>query len=262
MLLRGDRMKIATWNVNSIRARLDRLVAWLDGQRPDIVCLQETKVEDATFPIDVLASHGYQAAIVGQRTYNGVAILSRTPLTEVERGLPGGDDDPQARFVAATTAGLRIASVYVPNGEAVDSPKFAYKLGWLARLHAYVAQLPASVPTVIGGDYNVAPAAIDCYDPAAWAGSVLCSEPERAAFFKLLDTGLIDLVRHLNPTTPCFSWWDYRMLAFPKNKGLRIDHLLATPAFAERAIAAGVDRDARKGKQPSDHAPVWVELRG
>ena len=254
-------MKVATWNVNSIRARLDRLVAWLDAQQPDILCLQETKVEDGSFPNDVLATHGYQATIVGQRTYNGVAILSRTPLTDVERVLPGAADDPQARFVAATTAGLRVVSVYVPNGEAIDSPKYTYKLGWLDRLHAYVARLPATVPTVIGGDYNVAPAAIDCYDPAAWAGSVLCSDAERAAFTKLLDTGLVDLVRHLNPTTPCYSWWDYRMLGFPKNKGMRIDHLLATAAFVERAIAAGVDREARKGKQPSDHAPVWVELR-
>ena len=253
-------MKVATWNVNSIRARLERLVAWLDLQQPDVVCLQETKVEDAGFPSDTLAAHGYQSVAVGQRTYNGVAILSRTPLTDIERVLPGGDDDPQARFVAATTAGLRIVSVYVPNGEAVDSPKFAYKLSWLDRLHAYAATLSPTVPTVIGGDYNIAPAAIDCHDPVAWAGGLLCSDAERTAFMRLLDAGMVDLVRTLNPTTPCFSWWDYRMLGFPKNKGLRIDHLLVTPVLLARATAAGVDREARKGKQPSDHAPVWGEL--
>lgn len=253
-------MKVATWNVNSIRARLDRLVDWLDSRTPDVVCLQETKVEDGTFPAAILREHGYESVTVGQRTYNGVAILSRTPITDVARVLPGNDDDPQARFVAATTAGLRVVSVYVPNGEAVDSPKFAYKLAWLERLHAFCAGLDATVPTVIGGDYNIAPAEIDCHDPAAWEGGVLFSRPERDAFGRLVGTGLVDLVRHLNPTTPCFSWWDYRMLAFPKNKGMRIDHLLATPALAARATAAGVDREARKGKQPSDHAPVWAEF--
>lgn len=254
-------MKVATWNVNSIRARLDRLVAWLDAQQPDVVCLQETKVEDAAFPTQLLRDHGYESAIAGQRTYNGVAILSRTPIEDVSRGLPGADDDTQARFIAGTTAGLRAVSVYIPNGEAVGTPKFTYKLSWLERLLAFVATVPPTSATVIGGDYNIAPEDIDCHDPVAWAGSVLCSEPERASFRRFLDAGMIDLVRRLNPTLPAFSWWDYRMLGFPKNKGLRIDHLLVTPALAERAIAAGVDREARKGKQPSDHAPVWAEFR-
>lgn len=254
-------MYIATWNVNSIRARFDRLVQWLEARQPDVLCLQETKVEDSAFPLDALRERGYHAAIAGQRTYNGVAILSRTPLIDVARGLPGAGDDPQARFIAATTNGIRVVSVYIPNGEAVGSAKFDYKLQWLAGLHAFAATLAADAPTVIAGDYNIAPADLDCHDPVAWAGRVLFSETERAAFAGVLAAGgLTDLVRHFNPAVPCFSWWDYRMLAFPKNKGLRIDHLLATRALAARATAAGIDRDARKGQQPSDHAPAWAEF--
>jgi exodeoxyribonuclease-3 len=255
-------VKLATWNVNSIRARLERVLAWLEARRPDVLCLQETKVADDAFPVDEMKARGYEIAFHGQRTYNGVAILSRTPLTDVTRGFGDGDDDAQARLIAATTAGVRVMSVYVPNGESVGSEKFGYKLGWMERLRRYVAtQTAAGTAGTLCGDFNVAPAPMDVYDPAAWEGHVLFSTDEREALRRIVDTGLVDLVRTMHPTEPMFSWWDYRMLAFPKGRGLRIDHLLVTPPLAARAIASGVDRESRKGKQPSDHAAVWAEFR-
>jgi exodeoxyribonuclease-3 len=254
-------VKLATWNVNSIRARLDRVLAWLDQHRPDVLCMQETKVEDEAFPADELRTRGYHVAFHGQRTYNGVAILSRTPLTEVTRGFGDGDEDAQARMISATTAGVRVTSVYVPNGEQVGSDKFRYKLGWMERLRRWVAARTSDT-AILCGDFNVAPAPIDVHDPVAWEGRVLFSIDEREALRRIVETGLVDIVRTQHPTEPMFSWWDYRMLAFPKGRGLRIDHLLATPALAARAVASGVDRESRKGKQPSDHAAVWVELGG
>jgi exodeoxyribonuclease-3 len=256
-------VKLATWNVNSIRARLDRVVAWLDQHRPDVLCMQETKVEDEAFPADALRARGYEIAFHGQRTYNGVAILSRTPLADVTRGFDDGDEDAQARMISATTAGIRVTSVYVPNGEQVGSDKFRYKLGWMERLRTWAgAHMPASSPAILCGDFNVAPAPIDVHDPVAWDGHVLFSIDERAALRRIVETGLVDIVRTQHPTEPMFTWWDYRMLAFPKGRGLRIDHLLATPTLAARAVGSGVDRESRKGKQPSDHAAVWVELGG
>lgn len=255
-------MKLAAWNVNSIRAREERVLGWLDAHRPDVLCLQETKVEEGKFPAEGFRARGYEVAACCQKTYNGVAIVSRTPLADVERGLADGVEDAQARCIAATAAGVRVLSVYVPNGEAVGSEKFAYKLAWMDRLRAHLAaRVTPDAPLVVCGDFNVAPAPLDVHDPAAWEGHVLFSEPERAALARLVSVGLVDLVRQLHPATPLFTWWDYRMLSFPKNRGLRIDHILATPALAARATAAGVDREARKGKQPSDHAPVWAEFR-
>jgi exodeoxyribonuclease-3 len=255
-------VKLATWNVNSIRARLERVVAWLEAVRPDVLCMQETKVADDAFPADELAKLGYQLAFHGQRTYNGVAILSRTPLTDVVRGFGDGDDDAQARLIAATIAGVRVMSVYVPNGESVGSEKFTYKLGWMERLRRYVAaQVTPGAPAILCGDFNVAPAPLDVHDPLAWDGHVLFSAEERAALARIVETGLVDLVRAMHPTEPMYTWWDYRMLAFPKGRGLRIDHLLVTPALAARASAVAVDRESRKGKQPSDHAAVWAEFR-
>jgi exodeoxyribonuclease-3 len=255
-------VKLATWNVNSIRARLERVVAWVDQHRPDVLCLQETKVSDDLFPADELRALGYEIAFHGQRTYNGVAILSRTPLADVRRGFGDGDDEAQARLIAATVGGVRVLSVYVPNGEAVGSEKYAYKLGWMARLRRHVtSQMGTDVPLVLCGDFNVAPAPMDVYDPKAWEGHVLFSADERAALARVVETGLVDLVRTMHPTDPMFTWWDYRMLAFPKGRGLRIDHLLVTPSLAARATACGVDRESRKGKQPSDHAAVWSEFR-
>jgi exodeoxyribonuclease-3 len=254
-------VKLATWNVNSIRARLDRVLDWLDRHRPDVLCLQETKVEDTAFPADEIRKRGYEIAHHGQRTYNGVAILSRTPLADVLFGFEDGEDEAQARLVAATTAGVRVMSVYVPNGESPDSPKYEYKLGWMKRLRAYLAtRVKKDAPAILCGDFNVAPAPLDVYDPKAWDGHVLFSEPERKAFQTFLQTGMVDLVRTMHPDAPMYTWWDYRMLAFPKGRGLRIDHLLATPPLAKRATASGVDRESRKGKQPSDHAAVWAEF--
>jgi exodeoxyribonuclease-3 len=256
-------MKLATWNVNSIRARLERVLAWIEHHRPDVLCLQETKVEDAAFPTAELEQRGYHVAAHGQRTYNGVAILSRTPLADVTRGFGDGDEDTQSRFLAAATHGMRVMSVYVPNGESVGSEKFRYKLGWMARLRRQLAtRLATSGAAVVCGDFNVAPAPLDVHDPVAWEGRVLFSAEERAALATLAgDAGLVDLLRTMHPTEPLYTWWDYRMLGFPKNRGLRIDHVLVTPALAARATASGVDRESRKGQQPSDHAAVWAEFR-
>ena len=254
-------MRIVTWNVNSVKAREERLRAYLTQRAPDVLCLQEIKVEDDKFPREACRALGYEAAVYGQRTYNGVAILSRLPLEDVQRGFVDGAADPQARFIAATTAGIRVMSVYVPNGQAVGSEKFAYKLGWLERLGRHLdAALAAGVPAALCGDLNVAPAAIDVHDPAAWEGHVLVSPEERAALARAVEPRLVDVVRRMNPDARIYSWWDYRQLAFPKNHGLRIDHILVSAPLAARVRAAGVDRDARKGKLPSDHAPVWAEF--
>jgi exodeoxyribonuclease III len=255
-------MKLATWNVNSIRARHDRVIAWTTQHQPDVLCLQETKVADADFPIGDFAALGYEAAICGQRTYNGVAILSRTPLADVERGFGDGVEDGQCRFITATTAGVRVMSAYFPNGETLTSPKFAYKLEWMRRLATWLkVRLDPAAPAALCGDFNVAPAPIDVHDPALWASSVLFAPAAREALDGVRDAGLVDLVRRLNPDRPLYSWWDYRQLSFPKGRGLRIDHVFVTPSLDARAVAAGVDRDARKGTQPSDHAPVWAEFR-
>lgn len=255
-------MRLATWNVNSIRARLERVTAWLDEQKPDVLCMQETKIEDDAFPHDAFRELGYQAVVHGQRSWNGVAILSRTPLTDITRGFDDGGDDPQARLIAATTAGLRVVSAYFPNGDTIGSDKWAFKLAWMARLATWVRAAVRTEPRLaLCGDYNVAPADLDVHDPARWIGTVLFTPEVRVALEQIRSAGLVDVVRRLNPDAPCFSWWDYRMLAFPKGRGLRIDHIFVTPAVDAMAVAAGVDRNARKGKQPSDHAPVWVELR-
>ncbi len=252
-------MKLATWNVNSIRARQERLVAWLSAQQPDVLCLQETKVEDGSFPLEPLRALGYEAAIHGQRTYNGVAILSRRPIANVARGFGDGGDDAQARLVAATIDGVRIVNAYVPNGHAVGTPKYDYKLEWLRRLRNHLA--PAtSAPLVLVGDLNVAPQAADVYDAAALRNDVLFHEDARAAFGALLGAGLLDGFRLRRPEPGLYSWWDYRMLAFPKNLGARIDHVLVSAPIAERLASASIDREQRKGKGASDHAPVVVDI--
>jgi exodeoxyribonuclease-3 len=254
-------MKVATWNVNSIRARLDRLVVWLDAHRPDVACLQETKVEDGAFPVAELAERGWVAAFFGQRTYNGVAIVARQAPTEVVRGFGDGVDDGQARFIMARVAGIRVASVYVPNGEAVGNAKFAYKLDWMRRWRRFLdAHTGADEPMAMCGDFNVAPADLDVHDPALWAGKIHCHPDERAALLEVRAFGLADLYRLKNPTDKQFSWWDYRQLAFPRNHGLRIDHIDATAALAARCLSVRIDRDARKGHEPSDHAPVIAEF--
>ncbi len=254
-------VRLATWNVNSIRARQGRLVALLERHRPELLCLQELKATAADFPGEAIAAAGYQAAVVGQRTYNGVAILSPAPLGEVAEGLGDGVDDPQARLVSARAAGLRLMSAYVPNGGEVGGEKWAYKLGWLDRLLAALRRSASpSEPLVVAGDFNVAPRDVDVAHPEAWRDSVLCHPEVRQRLQALLDWGLVDLGAREAPGGGVYTWWDYRQLAFAKNDGLRIDLVLATEAVARRCRRVWVDRDERKGAKPSDHAPVICEL--
>ncbi|MBS0321847.1 MAG: exodeoxyribonuclease III [Proteobacteria bacterium] len=255
-------MKLATWNVNSLNVRLPRLLPWLASEMPDVVCLQETKLEDAKFPHDVLHDAGYEAHFAGQKTYNGVAIVVRHGLaaTDIVRGIPGYADTQQ-RVIAATVDGVRVMSVYVPNGQAVGSDKYVYKLGWCDAARDYfAATLAAHADVAVAGDFNVAPEDRDVHDPASWEGQVLVSEPERAAFRGFLATGLVDSFRLFDQPPGTFSWWDYRMLGFPKNRGLRIDHVLLSKALAPRCTTCRIDRAMRKGEKPSDHAPVIAEL--
>lgn len=251
-------MKIATWNVNSIRARLDRLLEYLETRRPDVLCLQELKCTDDQFPRLELEAAGYQAAVFGQKTYNGVAILSKAPATDVARNL--GDGDEQSRVIAATVGGVRVVNLYAPNGQSLDSPAYAYKLEWYRRLTRWLQG--ARGPVLVCGDFNVAPADLDTWDPSLWNGQTLASAPERAAFATLLEQNhLVDLFRVKRPGEPGrFSWWDYRAGAFHKNQGLRIDHILVDAPLQSRCTAVDIDREARKGQQPSDHAPVWAEF--
>lgn len=252
---------LVSWNINSVRARTERLVAWLGRHEPDILCLQEIKCRDEQFPHEEIQALGYRAAVYGQPTYNGVAILTRTPVTVVERGLPGDESDEQARFLAIDTHGLRVVNIYVPNGKSVETDKYAYKLAWLGRLQTWLAsQVSDGKPLVVCGDYNIAPTDEDAAFPDAWAGSVLTHADVRNAWNELTGLGLVDLVRKHHSGPGPFTWWDYRQLGFPRNDGLRIDHHLATPAAAERCTAAVVDRDERKGDKPSDHAPVVVSF--
>ena len=247
-------MKLATWNINSIRARTDRLIGWLAAEQPDVLCLQETKVEDAQFPTAALEKAGYHTVIYGQKSYNGVAIASREPITDVRCGLSDGVADDEARLIAGTTFGVRVVCVYVPNGGDLTSDKFPYKLAWYSRLRAYCSKVTGDL--VVAGDYNVTADDKDVHDPVKWAGHIHCSEPERAALAELLGLPLVDVFRKLHPEGGVYSWWDYRGVSFFKNQGLRIDHILATPAFADRATACTIDRNARKGQDASDHAPV------
>ena len=254
-------MRITSWNVNSIRARLDRLVDYLATRQPDVLCLQETKCQDAQFPYAALTAAGYHAVHHGQRTYNGVAILARQPIADPQLGLQDGVDDPQARLIAATVNGVRVISVYAPNGQQVGADAYAYKLAWYDRLRRYLDGHHAPAEwLVLTGDFNVAPEERDVHDPAGWQGSVLVSEPERQALRDLRAFGLVDTFRQHHQEAGRYSWWDYRNLAFPRNAGLRIDHVFATQTFAARCTAADIDREARKGQQPSDHAPVWAEF--
>ena len=250
-------MKIATWNVNSIRARLDRLVSWLGREQPDVVCLQELKVADADFPQLEIEAAGYHAAVYGQKTYNGVAILAKAPLSDVRIGL-GGGTDPDARLIAAQAGDVRVLSAYVPNGKVVGSDKWEYKLSWYDKLTAHLAaNYRPDELLVLCGDFNVAPEERDVARPEEWRGSVLFDEPTRAKLKTLIDWGLVDIIRERNPEGPGpYTWWDYRMLGFAKGNGLRIDHILATKPYASRCSSAFVARDERKGKLPSDHAPV------
>jgi exodeoxyribonuclease-3 len=253
-------MKIASWNVNSLRVRLPQVLAWLKEHSPDIIGLQETKLQDEQFPIEEFRAAGYHAEFSGQKTYNGVAVLSREPTCDVVRDIPDLDD-AQRRILAVSCGKLRVLNLYVPNGESVTSEKYAYKLRWLERLTEYVSAQHRQYPNlVLVGDFNIAPAPIDVHDPAAWEGQVLFSEPERAAFARLLDTGLTDVFRELHPQEQAFTWWDYRVNAFKRNIGLRIDHVLASRSLYERCRGCSIDMEARRAERPSDHAPIIAEF--
>ena len=253
-------MKIATWNVNSLKVRLPHVLQWLGENPIDILCLQETKLSDDKFPAVEIEAAGYHVAFSGQKTYNGVAILSKSPLTDIVKNIPGYED-PQQRVLAATIDGIRIICAYVPNGQSIESDKYEYKLGWLAALYDWLAQqASAHAELAVLGDYNIAPDDRDVHDPALWAGQVLVSDKERTALQRLIDLGLHDAFRLFEQSEKSFSWWDYRQLGFRLNKGMRIDHILLSNALAKRCRACVIDRAPRKWEQPSDHAPVIATL--
>lgn len=253
-------MKIASWNVNSLKVRLPHLTQWLAAAQPDVVALQEIKLVDEDFPHAELERAGYRALVSGQKTYNGVALLTRAEALDPMRDIPGFDD-PQRRVLAATVGDLRVVDLYVVNGQEVGSEKFDYKLAWLAALRDWLAGEIARHPKlVVLGDFNITPDDRDVHDPAAWHEQILCSTPEREALKSLLALGLHDSFRLFQPDAGHFSWWDYRQAAFRRNLGLRIDLVLISEALRASATAAGIDREPRRWERPSDHAPVWVEL--
>jgi exodeoxyribonuclease-3 len=251
-------MRVATWNVNSLNARWDRLVGFLERRDVDILLMQETKMKDEAFPFEEIANLGYDATHLGQGQWNGVAILSRVGLTDVTRGLY---DDQEARFIGATCGDLRVFSCYVPNGRALDDPHYEYKLHWLDDLHRYLRKDAPHQGVLVGGDFNVAPSDLDVYDPSAFAGATHVSVPERERLAALESLGYTDVTRRLRPDEPCLSWWDYRQGAFRRGHGLRIDLLWATSDVVSRATNSWVDVEERGETRPSDHAPVLVDLR-
>ncbi len=254
-------MKIATWNVNSLKVRLPQVLEWLAAFKPDAFCLQETKLEDANFPVAEIAAAGYQGVFSGQKTYNGVAILSRSQPEDVAVGIPGYED-PQKRVIAATVGGVRIICVYIPNGESVESDKYRYKLDWLARLRRWLKdEMAQHSRLALLGDYNIAPEDRDVHDPKVWEGKVLFSEPEKAAFKELIEIGLKDSFRLFEQAEKSYSWWDYRMNGFKRNLGLRIDHILVSAELAQRCKSCAIDRAMRAKERPSDHAPVVAEIQ-
>ena len=253
-------MKLATWNVNSLKVRLPQLLDWLGTRQPDVVCLQETKLQDENFPRDEIAAAGYHVLFSGQKTYNGVALLSREPAQDRVDALPGFPD-PQKRVLAATVGDIRTICIYIPNGQSVDSDKYRYKLDWLAALHAWLKEELARHPKLaLLGDYNIAPDERDVHDPKLWEGQVLFSPPEREALQGLLQLGLADSFRLFEQPEKSFTWWDYRMNAFRRNMGLRIDHILLSQELARACTGCVIDRDMRKLERPSDHAPVVAEV--
>jgi exodeoxyribonuclease-3 len=253
-------MKLATWNVNSLAVRLPQLLAWLQANPVDALVLQETKLSDDKFPRAEIEAAGYAVQFHGQKTYNGVALLSRSAATDVVKNIPG-HDDAQARVIAGTVDGVRTIGAYVPNGQSTDSDKFIYKLRWLDALRDWLRdELAAHPKLVLMGDFNIAPEDRDVYDPVAWAGQVLCTPQERAHFQGLLALGLVDSFRLFEQPPKPWSWWDYRNLAFRKNQGLRIDHILVSQALRPQVLACTIDKAPRKNERPSDHAPVVAEI--
>ena len=254
-------MKAATWNVNSIKARLPNLLEWLDGFQPDVAMLQETKTVDENFPRLEIEERGYKILAHGQKSYNGVAILSKHEIEDPQVGLPGDDSDEQARYVEGTIGGIRFASIYLPNGNPIATEKFTYKLGWMKRLKARAETLLQSEgPVVLAGDYNVVPMDEDVHDPVAWADDALCQPESRAAYRSILNLGYADAYRIYNPAPHRYSFWDYQGGAWQNDHGVRIDHLLLSPQAADRLKASGIDSGPRGKSKASDHTPVWIEL--
>jgi exodeoxyribonuclease-3 len=253
-------MKIASWNVNSLKVRLPQVLQWLEYAKPDVLALQEIKQVNEDFPLAEIEAAGYSAVCSGQKTYNGVALLSRAPLQDAQTDIDGLDD-PQRRILAATVNGVRILNLYVVNGQEVDSEKYHYKLAWLQHVSAYIkAQLQRYPRMVILGDFNIAPDDRDVHDPDAWREKILCSTKERTALQNILALGFNDTFRRFEQEAASFSWWDYRAAAFRRNLGLRIDLVLASSNMAERCRAAGIDKQPRSWERPSDHVPVWAEF--
>ena len=253
-------MKLATWNVNSLKVRLPHVLGWLVANQPDVLCLQETKQQDEDFPKAELEAAGYYSVFSGQRTYNGVAILSREPAADVQYGIPNYADD-QKRVIAATFKDVRVVCLYVPNGQSVDSDKYYYKLGWLSALRDWLRDELTRHPKLAAlGDYNIAPEDRDVYDPVTWPGSVLVREAERIQFQNLIRLGLRDSFRLFEQAEKSYTWWDYRMMAFRRNRGLRLDHILVSEPLAKKCISCVIDKTPRKLERPSDHTPVVVEL--
>ena len=258
-------VRVATWNVNSIKSRLPHLLEWLKNDKPDIVLLQEIKCVSEAFPAMEIEELGYNLAVSGQKTYNGVAILSKFPLDDIRKSLPGDDSDIQARYVEAVAdiggKAMRVASVYVPNGQTAESEKFPYKLGFLDRLEKHFATLLAyNEVLAVGGDYNIAPADIDVHDVHEWEGTVLTHTQVRSRFRKILNLGVYDAFRISNPNEPGYSWWDYRAGAFARNNGLRIDHVLVSPLGADKLVGCVVEKEMRAVEKASDHTPVIAEF--
>ena len=255
-------MRIASWNVNSAKARQDHILDYLKAGSADVLLIQETKTQDVNFPVDLYRDAGWNVVFHGQKSYNGVAIAARQPLTDVMSGLPGDAEDEQARYMEATIDGVRVATIYLPNGNPAPGPKFDYKLAWMERLNLRAEQLlQDEIPVVLAGDFNVIPQDIDCYDPPGWEGDALTRAESRAAFNRLSLLGYTDALRACHPGQVLYSYWDYQAGAWQKDNGVRIDHLMLSPEAADRLVAAEVDKGPRGLEKPSDHTPVWVDLR-
>lgn len=255
-------MRIASWNVNSAKARQDHILDYLKAGSADVLLIQETKTQDVNFPVDLYQDAGWNVVFHGQKSYNGVAIAARQPLTDVMSGLPGDAEDEQARYMEATIDGVRVATIYLPNGNPAPGPKFDYKLAWMERLNKRAEKLLRDeIPVVLAGDFNVIPQDIDCYDPPGWEGDALTRAESRAAFNRLSLLGYTDALRACHPGQVLYSYWDYQAGAWQKDNGVRIDHLMLSPEAADRLVAAEVDKGPRGLEKPSDHTPVWVDLR-
>ena len=255
-------MRIASWNVNSAKARQDHILDYLKAGSADVLLIQETKTQDVNFPVHLYQDAGWNVVFHGQKSYNGVAIAARQPLTDVMSGLPGDAEDEQARYMEATIDGVRVATIYLPNGNPAPGPKFDYKLAWMERLNRRAEELLRDeIPVVLAGDFNVIPQDIDCYDPPGWEGDALTRAESRAAFNRLSLLGYTDALRACHPGQVLYSYWDYQAGAWQKDNGVRIDHLMLSPEAADRLVAAEVDKGPRGLEKPSDHTPVWVDLR-